>query len=366
MGVLAAGQPANQRLYSRDTCRTADQYHFVDVVGGDLGVTHGLLHRAEAPFHQIGSQIIELRSHDRSGEMFGTIRVSGDERQVYLGLGHRGQLNLCLLRGFEQSLQRLRILTQIDVLRALEFVGEVVHYASVEVVAAQVGVAGRGTNLDYPLSDVQQAHIEGSAAEVEDQYGFMGLFVHAVRECRSGRFVDNPQNLEACDTAGVLGGVSLRVVEVGRNSDDRFLHLLTEELARVVDELAQHESADLLWCVFLAAHVEAGLTVVTRYDVEADRFGFLGDLVVVTSDETFRRVDRALRIQDRLPSGKLAHQTLTVLGERHHRRRRPCSLHIGDHHRLAALPACDDRVGCAQVDAYSSCHDSIPFDRPGR
>ena len=135
----------------------------------------------------------------------GPFASASNERQVYLGLGHRGQLNLCLLRGFEQSLQRLRILTQIDVLRALEFVGEVVHHASIEVVAAQVGVAGRGTNLDYPLSDVQQAHIEGSAAEVEDQYGFVGLFVHAVRECRSGRFVDNPQNLEACDTAGVLG-----------------------------------------------------------------------------------------------------------------------------------------------------------------
>ena len=359
VGVLTAGEPANQRLHRRNTCRTTDQDHLVDVVGGDLGVTHGLLHGVEAAFHQIGSQILELRSHDRGGEVLGTVRVSGDEGQVDLGLCHRGQLDLGFLRGLEEALQCLRILAQIDVLRALEFVGEVVHQASVEVVAAEVGVAGRGTNLDHSLADIEQAHIEGSAAEVEDQYGFVGLFVHAVRECRSGRLVDDPQNLEARDPAGVFGGVSLRVVEVGRNGDDRFLDLLTEELARVVDELAQHEGTDLLRCVFLAAHVEAGLTVVTRHDVEADRFGFLGDLVVVTSDEAFRRVDRALRIQDRLPSGKLTHQALAALGERHHRRRRPRSLDIGDHHRLAALPACDDRVGGAQVYTHSSRHDSF-------
>ncbi|SKZ97189.1 NAD-specific glutamate dehydrogenase [Mycobacteroides abscessus subsp. abscessus] len=359
MGILTAGEPANQRLHRRNPCRTTDQDHLVDIVGGDLGVTHRLLHRTEAAFHQIRRQILELRSHDRGGEVLGTVRVSSDEGQVDLRLRHRGQLDLGLLRGLEEALQCLRILAQIDVLGTLEFVGEVVHQAPVEVVAAEVGVAGRGPNLDYALTDVEQTHIERAAAQVEHQYGFMDLLVHAVRQCRRGRLVDDSQNFEASDAAGILGGVALRVIEIGRNGDDRFLHLLAKEPARVVDELAQHQCTDLLRRVLFAPHVESRLTVVTRHDVEADRFGLLRDLIVVTPDEAFRRVDRALRVQDRLSSGQLTHQALATLSEGDHRRRRPRTLDIGDHHRFAALPACDDRVGGAQVDAYRSCHDSF-------
>ena len=55
----------------------------------------------------------------------------------------------------------------------LELVGELVDDPAVEVVAAEVGVTGRGPDLDHAVADVEDADVEGAAAEVEDQHGLV-------------------------------------------------------------------------------------------------------------------------------------------------------------------------------------------------
>ena len=141
--VLAAGQPAHQVLHGGDPGRAADEDDLVDVVGGDLGVGHRLLDRAEAALDEVGGDLLERRAHERRDQVLGPVGVGGDERQVDLRLGHRGQLDLGLLGRLEQPLQRLRVLAQVDAVLRLELVGQVVDEPAVEVVAAEVGVAGR-------------------------------------------------------------------------------------------------------------------------------------------------------------------------------------------------------------------------------
>ena len=164
--------------------------------------------------------------------MLGAVGVGGDERQVDLRLGDRRQLHLRLLGRLEQPLQRLRVVAQVDAVVALELVGQVVDEPAVEVVAAQVGVAGGGADLDHAVADVEDADVERAAAEVEDQHGLVVLLVQPVGQRRGRRLVDDAQHLQPGDPAGVLGGVALRVVEVRRNGDHRLGDPLAEELAR--------------------------------------------------------------------------------------------------------------------------------------
>jgi hypothetical protein len=59
------------------------------------------------------------------------------------------------------------------------------------------------------------------------------VLVEAVGERGRGRLVDDAQHFEAGDLAGVLGGLALGVVEIGRNGDDRLLDLLAEMASAV-------------------------------------------------------------------------------------------------------------------------------------
>jgi len=356
VGVLTAGEAADQRLHGRDPGRAADQDHLVQVVGGHLGVAHRLLHRPQAALDQVLGELLELGPGEGGRQVFGPGGVGSDERQVDLGLGHRGQLDLGLLGRLEQPLQGLGVVAQVDAVLALELVGQVVDQPAVEVVAAQVGVAGGRPDLDDPVPDVEDAHVEGPAAEVEHHHGLVLALVQSVGERGCGRLVDDAQDLQPGDLPGVLGRLPLGVVEVGGDGDHRLGDPLPQELAGVLGQLAQHQGADLLGRVQLAAHVEAGHAVRSRHDVERDRPGLAGHLVVASADEPLGRGDRPLGVEDRLPPGQLPDQPLPLVGERHYRGGRARPFRVGDHRRVAGLQDRDHRVGRTQVDTHGLSH----------
>ena len=132
--------------------------------------------------------------------------------------------------------------------------------------------------------------------EVED-HDLLGLLrvVQPIGQRGGGGLVDDPHDLQAGDGAGILGGLSLIVVEVRRDGDDRLGDRLPQERLGVPLDLLQDERRDLLRSVLLAMHAE----------------------LVVGAHLALGRGDGALGIGDRLPPGRLADQQLALLGECH-------------------------------------------------
>ena len=86
-----------------------------------------------------------------------------------------------------------------------------------------------GANLDHTLADLEQRDVESATAEVEDQDGlFLLALVQAIGQRRRSRLVDDAQHVETGDLAGLLGRLTLGVVEVGGHGDDRLFDVLTE------------------------------------------------------------------------------------------------------------------------------------------
>ena len=157
-----------------------------------------------------------------------------------------GELALGLLRRVAEPLQRHLVLAQVDAAVLLgEVEGEPVHDAAVEVLAAEVGVAADGDHVVDALADVEHRDVEGAAAEVEDHHLLLELLAEAIGQRGAGRLVDDAQHLEPGDAAGVLGGLPLAVVEVGRDGDDGAGDRAAEPGLGVGLQLGQHLGGDL-------------------------------------------------------------------------------------------------------------------------
>merc|ERR1719515_484007 len=160
---------------------------------------------------------------------------------LHRGLGRGGERALGALAGGPQAAQGALVagVEQVLLGLALELRAEVVEEAVVEVLPAEVGVAGGGLDLEDALLDGQQGDVEGPAPEVEDDdvalARHVGLLVEAVRDGRRRGLVDDPHHVQPGDGAGVLGGLALRVVEVRGHGDHG-----------VLDGLAQVGLGDLL------------------------------------------------------------------------------------------------------------------------
>ena len=79
-----------------------------------------------------------------------------------------GELALGALGRLLQALQGHAVAAQVDAGLALEVLDQPVHDPLVEVLAAEVGVAGGGADLEDALRELEDRDVEGAAAEVVD------------------------------------------------------------------------------------------------------------------------------------------------------------------------------------------------------
>ena len=104
----------------------------------------------------------------------------------------------------------------------LEALDEPVDDPRVEVLAAEEGVAGGRDDLeDAARADLEDRDVERAAAEVVDGDRLLDVLAEAVRERGGGRLVDDADDVEAGDLPGVLRRLTLVVVEVRGDGDDR-------------------------------------------------------------------------------------------------------------------------------------------------
>ena len=114
----------------RHAGHAADQDHLVDLGRLQAGVLERGAARLDRLLDQIVDQRFELGARQLDVEVLRAGLVRRDERQVDLGLHRRRQLDLRLLGGLLQALQRELVLAQVDALLLFELVGEVVDDAA--------------------------------------------------------------------------------------------------------------------------------------------------------------------------------------------------------------------------------------------
>jgi len=111
------------------------------------------------------------------------------------------------------------------------------------------GCCRRSTSPRRPVADLEHRHVEGAAAEVEHEHGLVGAFlVEAVGECRRRRLVDDAEDLEPGDLAGLFGSGTLGVVEIGGDRYDSLVDRVPEERLAVTPQLLQ-DPREISWAL---------------------------------------------------------------------------------------------------------------------
>ena len=251
--------------------------------------------------------------------MLGACLVGRDVGQIDIGLEDRRQLDLGDLHGFSQPLGGHGILAQVHSRILLELLDHVLHQLLVHVPAAELGIAAGGLDLEDPLTDLHDGHVQGPATEVEDHQGIFSFFIQTVGQGRRRGLVDDPDHVQTGDSTRVLGGLSLVVIEVGGHGDHRFFYGLSKIGLGVLLDLSQDGRGYLLRSILLPTDLDP----------------------VVGAHLPFYSRYRAFRVGYHLPPRGFSHQLLSILGVGDIRGERLATgdytgaLGAGDHSRLA-------------------------------
>lgn len=123
---------------------------------------------------------------------------------------------------------------------------EVIHDAIIEIFTTEMGITGCSEYFEDTVVDREERDIECSSTEiVDDDLGFSTFLVETVGDGGSGGFVNDAEDVEACDDSCVFGSLTLGVVEVGGNRDDCVGDFLAEVGFGGFFHLGEDHSGDL-------------------------------------------------------------------------------------------------------------------------
>ena len=148
-----------------------------------------------------------------------------DVRKVNFSFVGTGKFNLRLFGCFLQALKRHWVFPEVNVLIVFEFVRQPVHDTSVEVVATEVHITVGGFHFEHTVTQFEDGDIKSTAAEIV--HGDLHVFVfliEAVSQCGCCRLIDDSLHIKTCDLSSFFCCLTFRVIEISRDSDNRFSH----------------------------------------------------------------------------------------------------------------------------------------------
>ena len=194
-------------------------------------------------------------------------------------------------------------------------------------------------NLDDTVTDLDDRHIEGAAAEVIHHDLLLFLVVKAICQCGCSRLVDNPLDIKACDLSGILCCLSLCIVEVCRAGNDSLCYLLAQVSLRICLQLLKNHRGNLLRRILLIVNCNS----------------------VVGAHVSLDRRHGSVRVRHSLALSRLADQTVAVLCKCNDGRRCALSFAVCDDSRLAAFHDCHAAVCCTKVNSYNLSHNETSW-----
>jgi len=226
-----------------------------------------------------------------------------------------------------------------------------------------VGVTSSGLDLEDTLLNGQEGDIEGTTTQIEDEDVALALalLVETVGNSGGSRLVDDTEDVQTGDETGILGSLTLGVVEVGGDSDDSVVDGATEVRLGGLTHLGKDHGGDLLGSegllLTLELHLDDGLAGRVLLDLEGPVLHISLHLGIIktTTDQTLGVEDSVVRVHGDLVLGGITDETLGV-GEGHEGGSGAVTLVVGDDFNAVITEDTDTGVGSTQINTDSGSH----------
>merc|ERR1719357_1210244 len=303
--LLAVEELLHQALHLGDPCGATHQHNLVNLLLGQIGILEHLLHWLESSPEEIHVELLELGP----GQSLREVLALEQGLNLHANLVSSRKRPLGLFDLPPQLLHSSHVLPQVLALLLLVQLDEVVHNPLVEVFTSEMSVSVGCDDLKDTVVDGEEGDIKGSATKIEHKDVLLAfLLVHTISDGGGSGLVDDPHHVQASDSSGVLGGLPLSIVEVGRHGDDCVGNLLAKERLGGLLHLGQHHSRDLLSCKGLLSLASLDLDMrlgvllnkLEGEELDVSLDGLVGEL---TSDETFGVEDCVLGVGGQLVLG---------------------------------------------------------------
>jgi hypothetical protein len=298
------------------TGHATNKNDILDVLGLEVGILERLADGVNSPGDEGLNQTLELSAGHLGVDVLGAGGVGSNEGKVDVGLEGGGQLNLGLLGSLADTLDGHAITSEVNALLGLELLDEVTDKGNVEVLTTKVGVTVGGLDLEHTAGDLKNGDIESTSTEIVDSDNAVVL-LKTVGKGSGGRLVDHTHDIKTRNLTGVLGGLTLLIVEVGRNSDNGVLQGLANECLSGLLHLSKDETTDLRRRVLLTLSFKPCIAVCVLDNLVGDLLDIALDLSIgeLATNQTLGGEEGVLRINDSLTLGGNTDKTLTLLSE---------------------------------------------------
>src|SRR2546430_16107790 len=105
-----------------------------------------------------------------------------------------------------------------------------VHNPPIEAPTAKKRISGRGQHLKNTVAHLENRNIESAPAKVIDGNPLLLRLTKSVSQCSRRRLIDNAFDIQAGNFSCIFSGLTLRVVEVSRNGDNRVGYWLSQKI----------------------------------------------------------------------------------------------------------------------------------------
>jgi hypothetical protein len=237
----------------------------------------------------------------------------------------------------------------------------------IEIFSSEMSISSSSDDFENTVIDGEEGYIESTTTEIEDNNVLLTrLLVHTVSNSSGSRLVDNTEDFHSRDSSGILGSLSLGIVEVSGDSDDGVFNFLTEVSLSDFLHLDKDHGRDLFGREGLHAnsgHLDVNVRLSTLgNNLVGEPLEISLDFLIVklTSNKSLNDIDGSLDVVRGLVLGSFSNKTL-LISEGDVRGSDSVSELILDDLNSSVLENTNARVSSSEIDTNDGAIDFVIF-----